>query len=175
MSNECFFCFETADERATDEREGNVSMRCCHQVVHSGCLDRWMADYDYCGYCRTSTRALEPLADTVLHVLWLHNDLLTKSPFYCGKEFTVIATVVYTGLLVDDKEIITELQKYLTGFNYAIDRKGPNRSGFQPGRLVHITFKSPTTEFRCPIDDRKWHASTDRNEPDRNEQGTLFH
>ena len=147
MSNECFFCFGTTDERATDERDGNVSMPCCNQVVHRGCHDRWMVDYDYCGYCRTQVRGLEPLTQLDFHRLMLYKDLLLLSPFYSRVEVTVMATVVDAGLLVDDKEIISELQEYLGDFDYTIDRKGPNSGGFQSGRLVHITFKTPNRDF----------------------------
>lgn len=147
MSSTCFFCLEIANDGAPEKRDGNVTMPCCQQVVHGDCHDRWMEDHDYCGHCRTQMRALEPLTELDHHRLMLYKDLLLLSPFYSHLEVTVMATIVDAGLLVEDDKIISELQESLGLFHYTIDRKGPNRGGFQSGRLVHVTYKTPYRDF----------------------------
>ena len=138
MGDRCFICL---DELTGDIDDVGVTS-CCRQRAHKECQQRWIVDHFHCGYCRAPLGVLEPVSDLTLQRFRLVEWLLHQEPV-CHR----IATIEGVGSLVDETELLYAIEQCLGGRPYSIEREGIGCGGFQPGRLVRVTYASPVTEF----------------------------
>ena len=62
------------------------------------------------------------------------------------------ATIIGAGELVDDQELIRELQVYLGHCLINIERTGSHGTGYEPGRLVKVTYKTQYFSYPVTVD-----------------------
>lgn len=141
MDNECFYCLGTEND---DEI---TAMPCCGQSFHRKCHNGWIKDHYYCGYCREEIRALQPLTELTIHRLKTTEYLLDDY----GVGFCKV-TIDGTGESVDNQDLVSQLRRYIGTSALSIHRRGPNGVGFQPGRLVKVTYVTEFITFPVQVD-----------------------
>lgn len=131
MDHECFFC-----RQPVVPNDGNVhNTTCCRQSVHEECHKRWCLRYYYCGNCRTSIPALEPMPSTFLNHFQLTEFLLSDKVI----SFLTV-TIVGAGSEVDQDSLMSAIRKHLGNlYMICIERHGQACEGFQSGRIARVT------------------------------------
>ena len=138
--HDCFYCLD----RGGDE---TAKMPCCGNIFHKKCHKHWVADHYYCGYCRQRVSALQPMTVLSLERLRAASHLLDSADVD-----SQTATIIGAGELVDDQELIRELQVHLGHCVIDIERAGSHGTGYEPGRLVKVTYKTQYFSYAVTVD-----------------------
>lgn len=140
MKSKRFCCFG-------DDGYEMDNMPCCGNMFHKKCHERWIADRYYCGFCRRSIDAVQPMPALDRERLRTTEYLLGYVGINCRT-----ATIIGTGELVDDQDLIRYLQAHIGPYAFDIERRGPNQAGYQPGRLVKVTYWTQCFKFPILVD-----------------------
>jgi len=138
--HDCFYCLDKDDGET-------AKMPCCGEMFHTECHKQWVADRYYCGYCRQQFSALQPIT-----VLSLERLITASHLFDTAGVDSQTATIIGAGELVDDQELIRELQMHLGDCVINIEREGLHGTGYEPGRLVKVTYKTQSFSYPVTVD-----------------------